>query len=174
MTYGNPNPQQFAQQYLDQQIQNATPAQQIVMLYDGAIKFLKKAQLAIHENNIQERCNNNQRALQIINYLTEILDIENGGEISMRLLRIYTHISGRIVEVDIQNSAAIVDEILPHLTQLRQSWVDIDQQHQGGGRIKAQAKADADAKKSAEAKANPAPKHHEDATSQPARRVAMV
>lgn len=175
MTYSNPNPQQFARQYLDQQIQNATPAQQIVMLYDGAIKFLKKAQIAIHENNIQERCNNNQRALQIITYLTEILDIENGGEIAMRLLRIYTHISGRIVEIDIQNSAAIVDEVIPHLTQLRQSWVNIDAQHQGGAAVKAQAQQEANAKKASEPKPQrTAQPPKSEPAAQPIRRSAVV
>lgn len=177
MTYGNPtqNQQQFARQYLDQQIQNATPAQQIVMMYDGAIRFLKKSQAAIAEKNIQERCNNNQRALQIINYMTEILDIENGGDISMRLLRIYTYISGRIVEVDIQNDASIIDEIIPHLMQLRQSWVDIDKQHQGGNGVKAQARAEANAKKAADEKAAPAPKANtRQEEAQPMRRTALV
>lgn len=150
--------QQFAQQYLGQQINTASPAQQVVMLYDGAIRFMLKAQAAIHENNIQERCNNNQRALQIINYLTEILDIENGGEISLRLLRIYTHISNQILQVDINNDPAIVDTILPHLKALRQSWVEIDKQHQGGAQIKAQAQKEAQAKKE-ESPSSPKPQN---------------
>lgn len=159
MTYGNNNhnQQQFARQYLDQQIHNASPAQQIVMLYDGAIRFLLKAKAAIIDNNIQERCNNNQRALEIINYLSTILDMENGGEISMRLLRIYTHVSQQILEVDIQNKAELVDDIIPHLKALRQSWVEIDKQHQGGGALKAQAKRDADLAKAKEEANAPKP-----------------
>ncbi len=158
MTYNNPaNQQQFARQYLDQQIHNASPAQQLVMLYDGAIKFLLKAKAAIAENNIQERCNNNQRVLEIISYLSNILDMENGGEISMRLLRIYTHISQQILEVEIQNKAEIVDEIIPHLKALRQSWVEIDKKHQGGAELKAQAKRESDANKAKEKALAPKP-----------------
>lgn len=168
--------QKSAGQYLDQQIQNASPAQQLVMLYDGAIKFLLRAQAAIRENNIQERCNNNQRVLEIINYLTGILDMEQGGDISMRLLRIYTHISRQIVEVDIQNNAELIDDIIPHLKALRQSWVNIDTEHQGGVAIKAEAAREAAKKKATEAASAPKPaaKVQSETAVVPARRTALA
>lgn len=120
--------QVIARQYLEKQIQNASPAQQIVMLYDGAIRFLTKAKMAIQEGNIQERCNNNQRALEIVAYLLDILDVEKGGDIGLRLNKIYAHLMTRMLDIDMENSVEIADEVIAHLHKLRESWVELAKQ----------------------------------------------
>lgn len=119
------NKENAAQQYLTKQIQNATPAEQIVMLYDGAIRFLLKAKAAIEKNDIQERFNNNKRAGDIILYLMAILDHEKGGEISVNLERNYLYMSRRLMEVDMKNSAEPIDDVVSRLKMLRTSWEKI-------------------------------------------------
>ncbi len=114
-----------ATQYLEKQIQNASPAQRIVMLYDGAIKFLLKAQKAIEEGDIQERCNANSRAIQILSYLMETLDIKKGGEIGEKLLVIYAHLLKRMLDIDVKNSHEAATEVIEHLRVLRSSWDQI-------------------------------------------------
>src|SRR5262245_58646214 len=105
----------FTQQYLRQQIENASPAQQLVLLYDGAIKFLMQAKEAIGRGDIQGRHNSNRRAMEIVGYLLEILDVEKGGEVAQRLQRIYSFILKRLMDVDFRNDPVVCDEVIEHL-----------------------------------------------------------
>lgn len=112
----------LTQEYLRQQIDQASPAQQIVMLYDGAIKFMLQAKEAIGRNDIQGRHNANRRVIEIVSYLIEILDVDKGGEVGSQLQRIYTFLLRRLMDVDFKNDPQICDEILEHLRILRSSW----------------------------------------------------
>jgi len=101
-----------AQHYQEQQILNATPAERIVLLYNGAIKFLMQARQAIDENNIQERFNNNKRASDIIFYLQDTVDMEKGGEIAQNLYRIYGYMLRRLIDVDMKNDQEAIDDVI--------------------------------------------------------------
>ena len=114
-----------AAKYLALQIQNATPAQQIVMMYDGAIKFLLKAKVCIETGDIEGRFNNNKRANDIITHLLDSLDMEKGGEIAERLSAIYMHLMARQLDLDMKNDPAIADDIIIHLRTLRKSWESV-------------------------------------------------
>lgn len=122
----NPYQQKIqATQYLEQKIQNASPVEQIVMLYDGSIKFILKAKQAIDEGDIEARCNANQRAIKIVSYLMGILSDEKGGEITPLLYRVYSHVIALLVQIDIQNSHEPADQAIGHLKELRASWVQL-------------------------------------------------
>lgn len=121
------DPQQ-TQQYLRQQIASASPAQQLVLLYDGAIKFTLLARDAIMRGDIQARHNANRRAMEIVSYLLEILDTRQGGEVAERLQRIYSHLLQRLLDVDFSNNPAVCDEVLEHLRTLRASWDQLARQ----------------------------------------------
>ena len=112
-------------QYLEKQIQNASPAEQVVMLYDGAIKWINRAKQAIDEGDIESRHNANQRAINIVSYLMGILDDNKGGELSARLFKIYGHILSLLVQIDMKNSHIPADEALGHLMTLRKSWAQL-------------------------------------------------
>lgn len=126
MTYGPP-PQALAEQYKRQQILNATPAQQVVMLYDGAMKFCNQAKECIAKGDIQGRHNANKRAMEIVSYMLDILDIEKGGDVARRLQLIYAFLLRRLLEVDFKNDPRICDEVAEHLRILRASWDKIGQ-----------------------------------------------
>lgn len=118
-------PPNLAQQYQQQQIVNASPAEQVVMLYDGAIKFCGMAKDAIGEGDIQKRHNYNKRAMEVVSYLLDILDHEKGGEVAKRLQLIYAFLLRRLLEVDFRNDPRVCDEVAEHLRILRASWQKI-------------------------------------------------
>lgn len=118
-------PANVAAQYLAKQIENASPAEQVVMLYDGAVRFLLRAKKAIEDNNVQERYNNNRRAGDIILYLMSILDHEAGGEVARNLERNYLYMSRRLMAVDLQNDVSAIDDVVARLKTLRISWEKI-------------------------------------------------
>ena len=111
--------------YLQKQIESASRVEQVVMLYDGAIRFYLKAKQAIEQGKVEDRFNYNRRATDIITYLLDTLDVEQGGEVAERLSRIYTFILTRQMQIDLKNDTAAVDEIVGHLKALRKAWEDI-------------------------------------------------
>tara|TARA_Y100001960_G_scaffold63790_1_gene66917 strand:+ start:1120 stop:1527 length:408 start_codon:yes stop_codon:yes gene_type:complete len=113
-----------ADHYRQQQILNASPAERVVLLYDGAIRFMMIARKAIEDNQIQVRYDNTVKARNIIAHLQETLDMEKGGEIATNLDNIYAYLLAQFPEVD-KNSIEAVDEILKHLKILRESWAKI-------------------------------------------------
>ena len=133
MTYGPPPTGN--QNYKEQQILNASPAERIVLLYNGAIKFLIHAKAAIEAGNVQERYNNNKRATEIIMYLQSTLDMEKGKEIASNLYRIYSYMLNRLIDVDVKNNAEAAEDVIGKLKELNASWMKIAQGDVGQGAV---------------------------------------
>ncbi|HAG52942.1 MAG TPA: flagellar export chaperone FliS [Alphaproteobacteria bacterium] len=113
-----------AEHYRQQQILNSSPAERVVLLYDGAIRFMMITRQAIEANDIQKRFDNSQKARNVVQHLLETLDMEKGGEIAENLSNIYNYLLRQFLDVD-KNSIEAVDEILKHLKILRASWAKI-------------------------------------------------
>ena len=115
-------PTDMARQYLLQQVANASPAEQVLLLLDGAVKFLLKARACIEAKDIAGRYNNNKRAMEIVGHLSDSLNMEQGGAVAARLHMIYLKLGQRMVEIDIQNSVQVVDEVVDNIRRLRTAW----------------------------------------------------
>ncbi len=109
--------------------ETVSKSQQIVMLYDGIIKFTRKARESIEENKIEERFNNLQRACKIILGLQFSLDFDNGGEISQILSNFYNAMDLRIMALNRSNSLEDLDKILNEIKIMRDAWNEIDQKN---------------------------------------------
>lgn len=103
---------------------------QVVMLYDGAIRFLKQALHAIEEKRIEDRYKLLSKAAEIMVGLQSSIDFDNGGKIANVLHGFYTHVSRRIILLncnknweDAKNQCA---EIISELKQMRDTWDSID------------------------------------------------
>ena len=75
--------------YREGAILSAPPERFVVMLYDGARRFLHQASAAMRAEQIELTHNKLRRAEDIIIYLKDTLDLEKGGEIAVRLQAIY-------------------------------------------------------------------------------------
>lgn len=106
--------------------QNTSKCKQVVMLYDGAMRFITKAMDAIKENNIQERFNNLERASKIILGLQSALDFDRGGEVAKVLDEYYHNIDMRLVSVHYNNDASICEKVLRELKIMREAWEEVD------------------------------------------------
>lgn len=109
------------EQYRQTQIQTAKPEQLILMLYDGAISFLKKAKVSIENKNIEESHNLLIKAQDIIIELMASLNLEV-GEIALNLFRLYEYMHYRLVEANIKKDEKPIDEVLSMLQELREAW----------------------------------------------------
>jgi len=106
--------------------QTAPPGQLILMLFDGALRFLEhgltgfscadpaEANMTIH--------NNFQRALEIVRELNRAVNVEQGGECAETFRRLYNYFERKIVESNVKKRPEGAAEVVKHLTVLRDAW----------------------------------------------------
>ena len=104
----------------------APPGQIILMLYDGAIRTLERALPGFSHDDPAEANmmvhNNLQRAQEIIRELNYALNMDQGGECALTLRRLYDYFDRRLWESNVRKHRDGVDEVIRHLTVLRDAW----------------------------------------------------
>lgn len=119
MPYDRNAQQAAAAQYLRQKIEQAGPVEQVLLLLDGAIRFLQQARVAIEARDVQARHNANKRAMDIVSHLLSMVNPETGGDAAKSLFGIYSSLIKRMMQIDFENSVAACDEVTANLRSLR-------------------------------------------------------
>lgn len=114
-----------AQAYRDSSVLTAPPERLVVMLYDGAHRFLFQAAHAMRSGDIAQMNNRMQRAEAIIAELRGTLDHERGGEISGRLEAIYDFCQRHLLEARLKRDPARIEQVMKLLAELRDAWEQI-------------------------------------------------
>ncbi len=114
--------------YLETAVETASPVRLVVMLYDGAIRFLHEALHAIQNRDYETKNLKYQRAQKILAELISSLDFEKGGEIAENLFRLYTYMYNQLVEANIQDSVERTEHVIHLLSELREAWDTIANQ----------------------------------------------
>lgn len=99
---------------------------QVVMLYDGAIRFVQQASEAIERGDYETRYNLIAKTNAIISGLQNSLDHENGGEVAKLLHDYYASIDARLFAVHRSNDTAVLESVLKELRMMRDAWQEID------------------------------------------------
>lgn len=107
------------QAYKNASVQTS-PAKLLIMLYDGLIRSIELGHLAISEKRIEDVNKQLIKAQDIIRELQSTLKME--FEISKSLSSLYDYFYRRLVEANIQKDSKALDEILPMIKGLRESW----------------------------------------------------
>lgn len=107
--------------------QTVAKTRQIVMLYDGAIRFMQQAKEAISENRIQDRYNTLVKVNDIVMGMQGCLDFEKGGDIARILYGYYASIIDRVFTIHRDNSLQTCDDVIADLKRMRDVWNEIDQ-----------------------------------------------
>ncbi len=94
----------------------------VVMLYDGAIKFLKQAITALEADNQEAKSKYLGKAEDIINELNAVLDMEAGGEVATNLRRLYKFMIRHLHEANIEQGTQKIEEVIGLLEELNQGW----------------------------------------------------
>ncbi len=98
------------------------PLQQIVMLYDGAMKFIRMAASDIESNDIAAKAEHLNRALDIVNYLQSTLDFERGGDVAPVLDALYANVTMITLRASSQLDPAEMRRAAELLAPVRESW----------------------------------------------------
>ena len=112
------------QSYQSNDILTAPPGRLVVLLYDGATKFLRQGAVAMRHSNIERSNKSIQRAEAIISELNVTLDM-SAGEIAERLRAIYLFSRRHLAEARLERNPEKIDAVSRMLGELRQSWAQI-------------------------------------------------
>jgi len=112
--------------YRQTQIGTASQVRLIVMLHDGAIRFLKQTIVAMNEGDLYKKCQNLNKALEIITHLWASLDYNNSPDISGNMARIFQYMHARLVQANIDNDAGPMEEAIGYFSTLREAWDQVD------------------------------------------------
>lgn len=117
------NAQSQFQQYNNSKVLTASPAELVLMLYEGAIKFCNIAIVGIEQNDIQKAHTNIVKAEKIIEHLRITLDMKY--PVAQDFERVYDYLDRRLVQANMKKDIEILEEILTHLRSMRDTWKEV-------------------------------------------------
>ena len=120
MAYGN-----HAQEYRKNAVLGASPAQLVVMLYDGALRFMEAGRMAMRAKDLPRQNDALQRAQKIVVELLSTLDLEQGGEIASNLASLYGFVLDKLMEANVYDRESALDEAAKPVRDLREAWAQI-------------------------------------------------
>ncbi|MBF0289970.1 MAG: flagellar export chaperone FliS [SAR324 cluster bacterium] len=97
----------------------------VIMLYDGMIRFMKKAVAKIEQGDVEEAHNYLVRAKEIISELLSTLRLEEGGELAQNLKNLYLYSFKKIVEANLKKDPDMIREVIQVMENLRQGWIQV-------------------------------------------------
>jgi len=103
-------------------VETADQRQLILMLYDGAIRFMRKGIVRIEANDIEAAHNYLVRSRDILAELLATLKPEKAGEVGTNLKRLYVYIFNRLVEANLTKNKELVVECVKLMSTLREGW----------------------------------------------------
>jgi flagellar protein FliS len=116
--------------YLENQVLNASPVELIIMLYNKAIFSLKSAcnlmeAGANDPESVKKKAQAFGKAVEIISYLQACLNHEKGKEIAKNLKEIYQVLLDELVRAQAVNDVEVVKKSIEILEDLKKAWEDI-------------------------------------------------
>jgi flagellar protein FliS len=118
------------QNYLENQVLNASPLELVLMLYNKAISSLRVAESLMEKETpspeeIKKRAEAFGKAVDIISYLRASLNHEKGKEIAKNLDEIYDVLVNELVRAQATNNKEIVRKSIEILEDLKKAWEDV-------------------------------------------------
>lgn len=121
MTYSRP-----WNSYRQTATQTASPGQLVLMLYDGALRFLEKSLSGFDvEDPAQSNemiSNNIIRAQNILAELNGTLNLADGGSLAQTLRGLYNYMDDRLMESNLRKHPEGIRETIRRLTAIRDAW----------------------------------------------------
>lgn len=121
----------YTNQYLANTVNSASPEQLMLMLYDGAIRFLGMGIQAIENEMIDKRAYYINKASAIISEFAATLDHSQDANLAENLDALYNYMLGRLQDANLDNDSQPLEEVKTMLSDLRGTWaqaIDLNKQ----------------------------------------------
>lgn len=117
------------QQYKKTSIESASREKLLLLMYEGAIRFVKLAINAMEKNNIADKGTYIGRAYDVIMELNNTLDHEVGGELAKNLESLYIFMTDNLTKANINNDKKCLEDVLNILNTLYGGWKQAVEQY---------------------------------------------
>jgi len=108
--------------YQETSVTTESKGRLIVMLYDGAIKFMRLAIQELEAKNYEAKGRYIAKAQDIINELNTVLDMETGGDVAMNLRKLYLFMNSHLSKANISRDPQMIREVIGLMEELNSGW----------------------------------------------------
>jgi len=108
--------------YNQMNIQIDRPEKLILMLYEGAFRFVNFAKKAIREGNVENKVKYIIKASNIFIELINSLDFEKGGDVSYYLNGLYAQQLQLLAKANLENEEKYLEEVINVVKELISAW----------------------------------------------------
>lgn len=123
--------QQYRQNHVQGGVASATPHRLVQMLMEGVQEKLLSAKGYMAAKNIAKKGEHISWAISIIDSLRACLNTEQGGEVAENLGSLYDYMETRLLEANLKNDPAIIDEVGLLMAQIKSGWDAIPAEFHG-------------------------------------------
>ena len=100
----------------------ADPHRLMQMLMEGGLTRLAQARGAMERDQTALKGELLSKAIGIVGGLRQALDAQKGGEIAENLDRLYEYMTTRVMEANLKNDPAIIEEVSDLLREIKSGW----------------------------------------------------
>lgn len=108
--------------YKTNSVNYASKDQLLLMLVDGAVKFVKIGKQALINKDIKKAHENIIKTQNIFYELMATLDVSKAGDWGQSLMSVYDFIVRRLVDANMKKDVGIIDEVIPLIENVKDTW----------------------------------------------------
>ncbi len=108
---------------------NASPQQLVVMLMDGLMDELDRAEGHMQAKNYVRKGDAIKKSMRILSGLSVALDLEQGGNLAIHLKQLYQFCGKRLMKASIRNDVAELQQVRKILSEIREGWAGFARRH---------------------------------------------
>jgi len=120
------------QTYQSVQITTTDRGRLLLMMYEGAIKFLKQSRAGLEANDMMKFCRFLSKAQAIIAELMNTLDFEKGGKIAKDLDRLYDFMLFYLTEANLHRDAKRITRVIGLIETIYSAYKEIIEGEKAG------------------------------------------
>jgi len=114
-----------ASRYRGVQVQTSSPAQLVVMLYDGILRFVTEAKDAFEKDDRARAGERIGRAIAIVDELVATLDPTHAPELAENLVALYGFCKRRLFVANLQRDPGALADVATAIQPLREAWAQV-------------------------------------------------
>ena len=115
----------FHNEYRQNEVATSSQGKLIVMMYEGALKFVALAIDGIDNQDLSKKGLYINKTHDIINELSCALDMKKGGDVAQKLESLYQYILHQLTLANIKSDRKALESIVKVITPLMEAWKEL-------------------------------------------------
>jgi flagellar protein FliS len=111
--------------YRENAVATQTRGRLVVLLYDGAVKYLKQALKELEAGHLAAKGEYINKAVAILNELDSCLDVETGGDVAQNLRSLYQFMIRHLGEANLHRDPRRIQDVIDCLRSLNEGWKSV-------------------------------------------------